>query len=137
MPHLQIGLEKHRRFFETLEGHRMITGLHHFSIIASSKESIFFYTKLGFIEKKRIKRSYDTVVLMYGYGIGLEIFVDPTHQKLVSNHEPLGLRSLSLRVKSCDEMREHFECGPTTQDWFGVNYCVTFDPDGLQIQFHE
>ena len=57
----------------------MITGVHHFSIIASSEESVGFYEKLGFRENKRIERTYDTVVLMSGYGIGLEVFIDPSH----------------------------------------------------------
>ena len=55
----------------------MVTGIHHVSIIASSEASVEFYTKLGFQEYKRIERDYDTVVLMDGFGIGLEVFIDP------------------------------------------------------------
>ena len=78
----------------------MVTGIHHFSIIASSEASVEFYTKPGFKENKRIKRDYDTVVLMDGYGIGLEVFIDPKHFRSVD--EPLGFRALSLKVDSLD-----------------------------------
>ena len=57
----------------------MITGVHHFSLIASSEASIDFYSSLGFREYKRIERKYDTVVLMNGHGMGLEIYIDPSH----------------------------------------------------------
>lgn len=79
----------------------MVIGIHHFSIIASSEASVEFYTKLGFQEYKRIKRDYDTVVLMDGFGVGLEIFIDPRHCKV--KEEPLGFRTLSLKVDSFDE----------------------------------
>ena len=39
-------------------------GIHHFSIIASSEASVEFYKQLGYQERNRIKRDYDTVVLM-------------------------------------------------------------------------
>lgn len=114
----------------------MINGIHHFSIIVSSEESIEFYSKLGFNEMKRVEREYDTVVLMSGYGFALELFVDPAHPSR-PNPEPLGLRNLSLKVDSCEEISREFSCRPIQQDWFGVNYCITTDPDGLPIQFHE
>ena len=76
----------------------MIEGLHHFSIIASSEESVEFYSKLGFIEYKRIERKYDVVVLMNGHGMGLEVFIDPSHPPRATKPENIGLRHLSLRV---------------------------------------
>ena len=113
----------------------MVTGIHHFSIIASSEASVEFYTKLGFHKNKRINRDYDTVVLMDGYGIGLEVFIDPRHCRSVD--EPLGFRTLSLKVDSCENIKRKFDCGPIQKDWVGVNFCFTADPDGLLIQFHE
>ena len=108
----------------------MVTGIHHFSIIASSEASVEFYTKLGFKENKRIKRDYDTVVLMDGYGIGLEVFIDPRHCRSVD--EPLGLRTLSLKVDTLDGTDESVKI-----DWNGERYVIITDPDGNVIQLHE
>ena len=108
----------------------MVTGIHHISIIASSEKSIEFYTKLGFQENKRIKRNYDTVVLMAGYGIGLEIFIDPRHKRF--DGEPLGFRTLSLKVDRLDEFGGH-----VNTDWNGERYFNIVDPDGNVVQLHE
>ena len=108
----------------------MITGIHHFSIIASSEASVEFYTMLGFKENKRIERDYDTVVLMDGYGIGLEIFIDPRHCRSVD--EPFGLRTLSLKVDSLDGID-----GTVMTDWNGERYVNITDPDGNTVQIHE
>lgn len=108
----------------------MITGIHHFSIIASSEASVEFYTRLGFKEIKRIKRDYDTVVLMDGYGIGLEVFIDPKHCRSVD--EPLGFRALSLKVDSLDGIE-----GTVMTDWNGERYVNIADPDRNMIQLHE
>lgn len=108
----------------------MVTGIHHFSIIASSEASVGFYTKLGFQERKRIKRNYDTVVLMDGYGIGVEVFIDPRHCRLAG--EPLGFRTLSLKVDSLDGID-----GTVMTDWNGERYVNIADPDGNTIQLHE
>ena len=75
----------------------MIVGVHHFSIISSSEDSVGFYEKLGFREYKRVERKFDTVVLLNGHGIGLEIYIDPSHPPR-ERPEPLGPRHLSLRV---------------------------------------
>ena len=115
----------------------MITGMHHFSIIASSEKSIEFYKSLGFTETFRKYRGYDTIVLMDGYGIELEIFIDPTHLKRATKPENLGLRLLSLKVDNCEDLKKQYDCGPINKDWVGVKYCLTADPDGLPIQFHE
>ena len=108
----------------------MVTGIHHFSIIASSEASVGFYTKLGFQEYKRIKRVYDTVVLMDGYGIGLEVFLDPRHSRRIE--ELLGFRMLSLKVDSLDGIE-----GTVMTDWNGERYMNIADPDGNTIQLHE
>ena len=108
----------------------MVTGIHHFSIIASSEMSVEFYSKLGFQECRRIERDYDTVVLMKGFGIGLELFIDPKHSR--STEEPLGFRALSLKVDSLDGSK-----GTVLTDWNGERYVNIADPDGNMIQLHE
>ena len=115
----------------------MVNGIHHFAIIVSSEKSVEFYAKLGFKETFRKVRSYDTVVLLAGHGIELEIFIDPNHPARAEKPENLGLRHLALRVDSCEKMSEEFECGPIMKDWVGVNFCFTADPDGLPVEFHE
>lgn len=116
----------------------MITGIHHFSTIASSEESIDFYKKLGFTEERRIKRSYDTVVLLSGYGIGLDLFIDPKHPAR-EKPEPLGLRQLALRVDGIEETVGDFglESMKIMTDWNGKRYVVVRDPDGNLVQLCE
>lgn len=70
---------------------------------------------LGFQEYKRIKRNYDTVVLMNGFGVGLEVFIDPKHRR--SKEEPLGLRTLSMKVDSLVGIE-----GTVMADWNGERY---------------
>ena len=116
----------------------MITGIHHFSIIASSEKSIDFYVSLGFKEERRIARPYDTVVLLNGFGIGLEIFIDPKHPGR-GNPEPLGLRSLSLRVDRLENELERLKAENTEimTDWNGKRYVIIKDPDGNAVQLCE
>lgn len=114
----------------------MITGLHHFSIIASSEESISFYSTLGFREYKRIERGYDTVVLMEGYGVGLEVFIDSSHSPASS--EPLGLRCFSLMVDDIEKTMEELRMsGKVQTDWNGKRYVMITDPDGNDVQLCE
>ena len=61
------------------KGVDMIHGIHHFAIIASSENSINFYKRLGFREAYWRERKYDTVVLLEGYGMQIEMFIDPNH----------------------------------------------------------
>ena len=114
----------------------MITGIHHFSIIVSSEVSVDFYKRLGFREEFRKEREKDTVVLMEGFVIELELFIDLSHPQR-SKPEPLGLRHLAFQVGSCDQMQKEFDCGPIMKDWIGRNYCFTADPDGNIVEFHE
>lgn len=116
----------------------MITGIHHFSIIVSSEKSIDFYISLGFREERRITRTYDTVVLLNGYGIGLEVFLDPKHPGK-GNPEPLGLRSLSLQVDRLEETARELglEIIEVHTDWNGKRYAVVKDPDGNAVQLCE
>ena len=116
----------------------MILRIHHFSIIASSEESVKFYEKLGFREERRIERSYDTVVLMEGYGIGLEIFIDPSHP-VREKPEPLGLRNISLRVDNVEKTVRDLGLNSVEimTDWNGKRYCVISDPNGSIVQLCE
>ena len=115
----------------------MITALHHFSIIASSKQSISFYERLGFSVSFKKEREKDSVVVMSGHNIQLEIFIDSSHPARSCDPENLGLRGLSFKVEDIESARIQFECGPVMNDWFGQKYCVTHDPDGLPVQLHE
>ena len=117
----------------------MILGAHHFAIIVSSEESIAFYTRLGFQEMFRRERKYDTVVLLYGHGIQIEMFVDPNHPERATNPENIGLRHLALRVDNVEKTIEelHIDAGPIMNDWVGTRFCFIADPDGLPIELHE
>ena len=111
--------------------------IHHIAIISSSEESIEFYKRLGFDEFFRKKRSYDTVVLMRGHGIQLEIFVDPNHPGRATDPENLGLRHIAIRVDDIEKACAEYQCDSIMTDWVGERYCMTKDPDGLPIEFHE
>lgn len=113
----------------------MIT--HHVALICSSEKSIEFYKSLGFEEFFRKERSYDTVVLMQGQGMRLEIFIDPNHPQRANEPETLGMRHLALKVDDLDKARKEYECGEVMTDWVGERYCMTQDPDGLPIELHE
>lgn len=125
----------------------MITAVHHIAIIVSSERSLKFYRLLGFTESFRKKRKYDTAVLMDGYGMQLEIFIDPNHPAHISgSDEPIGLRHFALHVSGTleDEIErlkaestEVIEVGPIMNDWTGVRFCFVKDYDGLSIELHE
>ena len=115
----------------------MITGIHHFAIIVSSEKSIAFYERLGFKVIFRKERAYDTVVLMEGNGIKLEIFIDSNHPGRATNPENLGLRHLAFKVKDIEKASREFESSHICTDWVGERYCMISDPDGLPIELHE
>ena len=117
----------------------MIQGIHHFAIIASSEASVDFYKKLGFQEKFRKIRNYDTVVLLDGHEMQIEMFVDPNHPERATNPENIGLRHLALKVENIERIAEDLdlEIGPIMNDWVGVRFAFTADPDGLPIELHE
>lgn len=115
----------------------MICGIHHFAIIASSEASVKFYEGLGFREIFRKVREYDTVVLLEGYSVQIEMFIDPGHPMRAIDSEEIGLRHLALKVDSCEAVSKKYNCSPIQQDWMGLNYCNTEDPDGLLVEFHE
>ena len=117
----------------------MIQGIHHLAIIASSEDSVRFYTKLGFCEIYRRERKYDTVVLLNGHEIQIEMFIDSNHPERATNPENMGLRHLALKVEKIEETVKELglEIGPIMNDWVGVRFAFTADPDGLPIELHE
>lgn len=128
------------------EDEPMITAVHHIAIIVSSERSLDFYRLLGFQETFRKKRKYDTAVLMDGYGMQLEVFIDPNHPSHISgSDEPIGLRHFALKVGKIEdeierlraESTEVIDVGPIMEDWTGVRFCFVKDFDGLSIELHE
>lgn len=124
----------------------MIEAVHHIAIIVSGDLCLEFYRLLGFVETYRNKREHDTVVLMNGYGIQLELFIDPSHPSHVYGpEEPIGLRHFALKVDRLEdeikrlrvESEEVIEVGPIMNDWTGVRFCFIKDYDGLTIELHE
>ena len=106
-----------------------------------------FYRLLGFTETYRKVRKYDTAVLMVGYGMQLEVFIDDRHER--ADVEPIGLRHFALSVSGSleEEMErlsgvfrdagEEIEFGPIMNDWTGVKFCFTKDFDGMAIELSE
>ena len=111
--------------------------LDHIALIVSTEECLSFYKKLGFIEKNRIERGYDTVVFMENNSIVLEIFIDPNHPARVTNPEARGLRHFCLVVEDVDEVARIVECEEIRTDWFGRRFTFTKDPDGQPIELKE
>ena len=116
----------------------MIQGVHHMAIIVSNEDSIAFYERFGFEVFKRVVRKQDTVVLLYGHGIQLEIFVDVSHP-VRSFPEPLGLRHLAIRVDDIEKTIQelNLKTGSIMKDWVGTRFCFTADPDGNSVELHE
>ena len=119
--------------------------MHHIAIIVSSEKSLMFYNLFGFKEIFRKVRKADTVVLMEGNGIQLEIFIDPIHPDH-TEPEPYGLRHFSLQVKDTldkeieyirSESTESLNVSPIMEDWTGVRFCFISDPDGTKIELRE
>ena len=111
--------------------------LDHIALIVSKEENLSFYEKLGFIEKNRIERGYDTVVFMECDGLLLEVFIDPNHPARVSGPEALGLRHIAFVVESLEEVMRDVECEEIRTDWFGRRFTFTKDPDGQPIELKE
>ena len=111
--------------------------LDHIALIVSKVENLAFYEKLGFIEKNRIERGYDTVVFMECDELLLEVFIDPNHPARVTNPEALGLRHIAFVVESLEEVMSIVECEEIRTDWFGRRFTFTKDPDGQPIELKE
>ena len=117
----------------------MIAGIHHIAIIVRSESTVDFYRRLGFAEYLRKDRQYDTVVLLRGYGIELELFVDPGHPFRATAPENLGLRHIAFKVNRIEDTVKEYNLtiGPIATDWGGIRYANTQDPDGNPIELHE
>ena len=111
--------------------------LDHIALIVSKEENLSFYKKLGFIEKNRIERGYDTVVFTECDGLLLEVFIDPNHPARVSGPEALGLRHIAFVVESLEQVMRDVECEEIRTDWFGRRFTFTKDPDGQPIELKE
>lgn len=119
----------------------MITVVHHIALLISSEECLNFYKEvLGFSESFRKERKADTVVLLDGYGMQLEVFIDNRHPKKAEGlDEPLGCRHFALKVDDLESTLEQLALEHTDVgfDWTGIRYCYIQDPDGNQIELHE
>ena len=111
--------------------------LDHIALIVSKEENLAFYEKLGFKEKNRIERGYDTVVFMENNSIVLEIFIDSNHPARVTNPEAMGLRHITFVVESLEEVMRDVQCEEIRTDWFGRRFTFTKDPDGQPIELKE
>ena len=109
--------------------------LDHIALIVSKEENLAFYEKLGFVEKNRIERAYDTVVFMENSSIVMEIFIDPNHPERVTNPEAYGLRHIAFVVEDLGKV--DVECEEIRTDWFGRRFTFTKDPDGQPIELKE
>ena len=109
----------------------------HIALIVSKEENLAFYEKLGFKEKNRIERGYDTVVFMECDGLLLEVFIDSNHPARVTNPEARGLRHFCLAVEDLDEVAGIVQCEEIRTDWFGRRFTFTKDPDGQPIELKE
>lgn len=128
----------------------MIEGIHHISLLISSEKTLEFYKLLGFQENFRKERKEDIVVLLDGYGMQLEVFVDARHpNRVVDLTEPLGPRHFALKVDDIEaevsRLKEVFNeqlgydsvVKETSQDWMGERYVFFKDPDGGIVELHE
>lgn len=129
----------------------MITGIHHVSLLISSEKALAFYKLLGFREIFRKSRANDTLVLLEGYTMQLEVFVDSRHPyRVIDLNEPLGPRHIALAVNKLEDeiqrLKESFneklgDFDPDFQnistDWTGERYVFFKDPDGNIVELHE
>lgn len=118
----------------------MIQSVHHIAIIVSSEKCVDFYKNLGFIESFRKERQNDTIVLLDGYDVQLEIFIDSRHKKFIE--EPIGFRHLAFKVDNIESTIKELDIskesiGSIMNDWIGIRFCFIKDPDGLIIELHE
>ncbi len=121
----------------------MFSAIHHVSLLVSNEACVEFYKKLGFTEYYRKQRNNDIVILLDGYGMQLEIFVDSRHPvKAYGNDEPMGIRHFALKTDDivytagCLE-KLGINVGEIGTDWNGVKYCYIKDPDGNLVEVHE
>ena len=111
--------------------------LDYIALIVSKEENLSFYEKLGFKEKNRIERGYDTIVFMECDGLHLEVFIDPNHPARVTNPEAMGLRHIAFMVESLEEVMRDVESEEIRTDWFGRRFTFCRDYDGQPIELKE
>lgn len=105
--------------------------LNHIAIISSTIESIKFYESLGFEVQSFIDRGYDKLYYLNDGMTTLEIYVDSTHPKRLTNPEALGLRHLGLECENIEIFNVEIK-----EDRKG-RFCFLYDPDGLPIEIRE
>jgi len=115
----------------------MIQGIQHIAMIVSSVETVAFYERLGFRSVFQKNRQNDTIILLEGFGIQLEMFVDPKHPPKAQKPENLGLRHVAFKVDHLENVMMDYDCSEIQEDWLGVRYVFTYDPDGMPVEFHE
>lgn len=105
--------------------------LNHIAIISSTKESIKFYESLGFVVQSFIDRGYDKLYYLNDGMTTLEIYVDSTHPKRLTNPEALGLRHLGFECENIEKFNVEIK-----EDANG-RFCFIYDPDELPIEIRE
>ena len=114
-----------------------MAGLDHIAMICSSFESLDFYGKLGFKERTRFTRQYDTVVFMDGCGISLEMFIDGRHPERASSPENNGLRHICLVADDFEGTAKTFGVTEFKTNFFGKRCFFINDPDGQPVEIRE
>ena len=125
----------------------MIKGVHHIAILCSDRERAlaFYCDGLGFSVERAHKRPErgDEIIMLYGYGVTLELFVSKANPPRVTAPEAYGLRHLALWTDDVEKTAAKlFEKGfcpePLRRDTFtGEKMTFVKDPDGLPIELHE
>ena len=119
--------------------------LHHIALIISSEHNLKFFELFGFVETFRKKRDNDTIVLMKGHGIELEIFIDSRHN-IIFNKEQLGIRHFALQINGkleeeitriAEQDSGEIEISSIMYDWNGVRFCLVKNHDGVEIELRE
>ncbi|MBR4237559.1 VOC family protein [bacterium] len=111
--------------------------LNHIAIIASSNKTVDFYKELGFIEKARTIRPecHDELIYLSNGLITLEIYVDSTHPKRLSNPEAYGLRHLCFQVESIEDLAQKYGSEIKTDN--KGRFIFINDPDNQPIEIRE
>ncbi len=118
----------------------MIIGIHHIAFLISSEECLDFYKRLGFMETFRKERTNDKIILLNGFGIQIEVFIDNSHPaKPAGKEETLGCRHFALHTDNLENTLAELGIAHTDigTDWQEIRYCYITDPDGNQIELHE
>ncbi|MDY5941430.1 MAG: VOC family protein [Eubacteriales bacterium] len=125
----------------------MLESLHHIAVLCSDRMAAlrFYRDALGFSLREAHPRPYrgDEILFLDGYGITLELFIDPRRPARPTEPEALGLRHLAFLVSDLTDSVERlaaygFPAEPIRTDSFnGARMTFVKDPDGLPIELHE